>query len=72
MNRMKIADTILAFRRDRGMTQGQFGALLGVSAQAVSKWEREVCCPDISLLMDIADILGVPVAMLLGGNERTP
>ena len=72
MSRMMIADAILTYRRDRCMTQGQFGALLGVSAQAVSKWEREVCCPDISLLMDIADILGVPVTMLLGGNERTP
>ena len=51
------------------MTQTAFGELLGVSAQSVSKWEKEICCPDITLLLDLARILGVSVEYLLGADD---
>ena len=61
MNRLRIAPMILAYRKQRRMSQGEFGDLLGVSAQAVSKWEREICYPDVILLPDLARLLGVAV-----------
>ena len=69
MNRMRIAESILVYRRTRNITQKQFGALVGVSGQAVYKWEKELCCPDISLLPTLSAILGVSVATLLGCND---
>ena len=51
------------------MTQGEFGKLLGVSAFAVSKWEREICYPDIFLLPDISHILGVSIDEMMGNNR---
>ena len=50
------------------MSQTSFGELFGVSAQAVSKWEREISCPDITLLPEIARVLGVSIAYLLGAE----
>ncbi len=61
MNQLRIASMILAYRKERRMSQGEFGDLLGVSAQAVSKWEREICYPDVILLPDLARLLGVAV-----------
>ena len=57
---------IHAYRKEHGLSQGEFGALLGVSAFAVSKWEREICYPDIFLLADISDLLGVTTDEILG------
>ena len=50
------------------MTQGQTAELLHVSAQAVSKWERGLGCPDVSLLPSLAGIFGVSVERLLTGD----
>lgn len=69
MKRICISDAVIAYRRKEALSQGAFGALFGVSAQAVSKWERELCCPDISLLPDLARVLGVTVDALLGGES---
>ena len=66
MNTLRISDAIRAFRRERRMSQTEFGDLFGVSPQAVSKWEREISCPDITLLPGIARVLGVSVGYLLG------
>ena len=43
------------------LTQGEFGELLGVSTQAVSKWEREICYPDIFLIPTISDLIGISI-----------
>ena len=48
------------------MSQTVFGEFFGVTAQAVSKWEREISCPDIILLPSLAKILGVSLGYLLG------
>lgn len=65
-HKIKIAEMILRYRKKHGLSQGEFGALLGVSAFAVSKWEREICYPDIFLLADISDLLGVTTDEILG------
>ena len=53
MNKIRIGECILKYRREQGISQGEFGSHLGVSAFAVSKWERELSCPDISLLPEL-------------------
>lgn len=58
----KIADA----RRTLGLTQRDLADKVGVTAQAVSKWERGSSCPDIAILDEIADSLGVSVSELLG------
>jgi DNA-binding XRE family transcriptional regulator len=52
-----IAEKIKEYRRENKLTQYEFGRLLGVSAQAVSKWEKNICCPDIIFLPRLAWIL---------------
>ncbi len=65
-NNIRIGEYILRYRKKYGMTQGEFGKLLGVSAFAVSKWEREICYPDIFLLADISDILDISIDEMMG------
>ena len=60
-NKIRIGECILNYRKQHGLTQSEFGELLGVSTQAVSKWEREICYPDIFLLADISKIIGVSI-----------
>ena len=56
-------------RKSKGMTQEQLAQQVGVTAQAVSKWENDLSCPDISILPQLAEALGVTTDELLG---RTP
>lgn len=65
---MNIGKNISALRKERNMTQEELANALGVSAQAVSKWENENSCPDISLLVKIADLFSVTVDELLRSN----
>ena len=57
-------------RKSKNMTQGEFADRLGVTSQAVSKWENELCYPDITLIPSIATILGVEVNYLFGYKEQ--
>lgn len=63
------------FIRDRrlelGLTQQQLADRLGITDKAVSKWERGVSYPDITLLRDLADALAVSVSELLAGERET-
>ena len=61
IQRITIGDRICAYRKERCLTQKEFGKLFGVSAQAVYKWEREICYPDIVFLPSLARILGCRV-----------
>ena len=66
MCRILIGERILEYRRKHGINQQKFGEMLGVTSQAISKWERDVCCPDISLLPELAEVLGVELRELFG------
>ena len=61
---------IAAFRKRRGLTQDQLAEQLGISAQAVSKWETDLSCPDIGLLPQLAEILEVSLDDLFGVEKR--
>lgn len=67
---MNIGNNISALRKKKGITQEELANELGVSAQAVSKWENNSSCPDVSLLTEIADYFGVSVDSLLRENEE--
>ena len=62
----KIADR----RKLSGITQHELASKVGVTAQAVSKWEQGRSCPDIAILDEIADALGISLIELLGMDER--
>ena len=53
------------------LTQNSLAAKVGVTAQAVSKWEQGRSCPDIAILDEIADARGISLFELLGMDERT-
>lgn len=61
-----IGTTIAALRREKDLTQDALAAQFGVSAQAVSKWENGLSCPDVLMLPEIADYFGVSVDALFG------
>ena len=54
--------------KEKGMTQKELADRLQITGNAVSKWERGVSCPDISVLPELAEILGVSMDELLAGN----
>lgn len=57
---------ILELRQEKGWTQKQLAEMIGVTDKAVSKWERGINYPDLSLLEPLANIFGTSVADLLG------
>ena len=61
MKRIIISEKIKEYRRQNGLTQEEFGKSLGVSAQAISKWERVECYPDITFLPELAELLSCDV-----------
>lgn len=67
-----IGKTISDFRRSKGLTQDEVASRLGVSAQAVSKWENDISYPDISLLAPLAELLGVSIDELLSVQKPQP
>ena len=52
-----IAQKIKEYREQNGISQRDFAKLIGVSTQAVYKWEKQICCPDIMLLPYLALVL---------------
>ncbi len=68
MNDNTIGKRIQALRKEREMTQKQLADAVGVTPQAVSKWETDESCPDITALPLLAGALGVSVDALLGGS----
>ncbi len=65
-----LGERIAEKRKAKGMKQEELAEALGVSAQAVSKWENDVSCPDIMTLPTLAKILGCTVDELLTGKEE--
>ena len=67
-----LGKTISTHRKRLGLTQDQLAEQLGVTAQAVSKWENDISCPDIAMLPKLAGIFGISIDTLLGGDEPEP
>ncbi len=63
---MTIGNRITERRKALGLTQEALAQKLGVTNQAVSKWESDQCCPDIQLLPQLADALGISIDQLFG------
>ncbi len=70
MNTEKIGKNISLLRKAKGITQSELGERIGVSFQAVSKWERGETLPDITLLPDLANILETTIDYILLGSEK--
>lgn len=56
-------------RKKKGITQDQLAEHIGVSSQAVSKWENDLSCPDITLLPQLADYFNITIDELLRGEK---
>lgn len=65
----KFGQLIMDKRKKAGLTQESFAARLGITPQAVSKWENGLTFPDVTLFPMIAQILDVPIATLFGEKE---
>ena len=70
MDNMKTGQLIRDLRKEKGMTQKELADKLHITDRAVSKWERGLCAPEISLLEPLAEALGCSVLDLMAG-ERT-
>lgn len=70
MNIEKVGEQIALLRKEKGLTQSELGERIGVSFQAVSKWERGETLPDVTLLPDLAKILETTIDNILLGNEK--
>ena len=70
MNMKMFGAQIAALRKQKGMTQNELGHRLGISFQAVSKWERGETLPDTAILLDLARVLDTTVDHILSAGER--
>lgn len=66
MDQKRIGAFIAQCRREKNLTQMQLAGLLGITSQAVSKWETGLSVPDSSMLVSLAEELDVSVSTLLG------
>ncbi len=72
MEKKTIGSFIAVLRKAAGMTQRELAERLCVSDKSVSRWERDECAPDLSLIPVIAEIFGVTSDELLRGERRAP
>ena len=63
-NSMTMGAMIASLRKERHMTQAELAEKLHITDKAVSKWERDLCCPDVNTMPELADALGVSVDTL--------
>lgn len=69
MANKSIGELIAARRKEKGMTQKELADLLNITDKAVSKWERDIACPDTQTIPKLAEILDVSIEELLGGKS---
>ncbi len=72
MNELTLCKNIAALRKGAGMTQEALATKLGLTYQAISKWENGLSCPDVQLLPQIADIFNVSIDALFGRESPAP
>ncbi len=68
MDCKKVGSLIYELRKNKNMTQKQIADLMNISDKTISKWERGLGCPDISLLPELSQILGVSIEQILSGE----
>ena len=68
MTNETLGKRIAELRRQRGLTQDQLAEAMNVSPQAVSKWENDLSCPDITMLPGLADYFHVTIDFLMRGE----
>ena len=69
MDLIKIGKFIAEKRKNLGLTQRQLAEKLGMSDKSVSKWERGICLPDVSVYSDLCQILGISINEFLAGED---
>ena len=69
MDLVKIGKYIAGKRKALGMTQKQHAEKLNMSDKSVSKWERGICLPDVSVYMELCEILGISINEFLAGED---
>lgn len=69
MDLVKIGKYIAGKRKNLGLTQKQLAEKIGMSDKSVSKWERGICLPDVSLYFDLCSLLGISVNEFLAGED---
>ncbi|MCD7712065.1 MAG: helix-turn-helix domain-containing protein, partial [Firmicutes bacterium] len=70
MTKETLGSRIADARKKCKLTQEDLAAHLGVTAQAVSKWENDISCPDITLLPKLSSIFGISIDELLSGRKN--
>jgi len=68
MDNRKVGELIFQLRKEKGLTQKQLADQMNISDRTISKWERGIGCPDVSLLSSLSAILGVNIENILGGE----
>lgn len=69
MSDFRLNEQIAHLRKKNNMTQEKLAAILGVTNQAVSKWEAGICCPDVQLLPEIAKCFKVSIDALFSSDD---
>lgn len=69
MDVKKVGEFIKQKRKEKNLTQKELAVQLSITDRAISKWERGICCPDISLLKQLSSILEVNINELLSGED---
>lgn len=69
MDSIKCGELIKELRQSKNMTQEDLAQIVHVSRAAVSKWERGICMPDISILESLADTLGISITEMIKGER---
>ena len=68
MDQIKTGKLIAKLRKEKGLTQSQLGEMVGVGDRAVSKWERGIHCPNVAIINELSEILGISTNELLDGE----
>ena len=72
MKNQTLGMMIASLRKEHGMTQLELAEKMHVTDKAVSKWERDLCCPDINSLPKLAEIFGLSVDELMQVKSAAP
>ena len=70
MSNKSIGEMISSLRKEKGMTQNDLAEKMNVTDKAVSKWERNLSCPDVNSISKLAEILGTTVEELLNAQSK--